>query len=110
MPYDPDARMPIGKLDAFAFAIEQIAPVCAQLYNGGRYRMTPEECRAMAQALARIRVSTSQMRDVLKLFEAIAQRPELPQIVERVAAMEGFVPRALAMHSAPEERAGAVLP
>lgn len=92
--------MPVGKLDAIAFALEQIAPVCASLYNGGRYRMTPEECRAMAHALGRIKVSTSQMRDVLKLFEAIAKRPDLPEIVQRVAALDGIVPRAVAMHSA----------
>lgn len=97
-------RVPVGRLDAVAFALEQIAPVCAGLYNGKRYRMTPEECKAMALALSRIRVSSSQIRDVLKLFEALAQRPDMPEIVQRVEKMEkGLIPAALAIAEMPAD-------
>ena len=104
-------RVPIGRLDQIAFMLEQIAPHCASLYNGGRYRMTPEECKRMAEELSRIRVSHSQIRDVLKLFEELAKRPAFPELVHRVAVMEykPLVPAAIAKHSAPEGAGGPVL-
>ena len=61
-----------GQLDMAARALELAAENLAHVWDEGRLRLKPEEIKRIARYLSRVRVSTSRVRDALKLFEAIA--------------------------------------
>ena len=81
---DEEKSLKSGTLDQVARLLEDVVPHYAALYQSGNYRMRPDDIKRIAGYLQRIRVSHSLLRDTLKLFEAIAERPDASEIMSRI--------------------------
>lgn len=82
---DDEKSLKFGVLDQVARLLEDVVPHYARLYETGNFRMRPDEIKRIAGYLSRIRASHSLLRDTLKLFEAIAERPDAAELLERIA-------------------------
>lgn len=81
-------KISFGTLDACARMLDDLAPEFAQLWNEGEARMRPDDIKRVAAYLGRIRISSSRLRDTLKLFEALAKQPGAAVIISSISRNE----------------------
>ena len=84
----PQKKIQWGQLDMIARLLEDMVPEYAEIWNSGEVRMRPEDCKRLASYLGRIRISSSKMRDTLKLFEALAKQPGAQIIISNAISHE----------------------
>lgn len=81
-----------GQLDAAARVLESALEELKLSWDDGEYRMRHDDCKRLAEYLSRIEVSTSAMRDTLKLFEALAKKPQAQLLLKTIIHHEKDLP------------------